>query len=260
MFLPMAPPLAEFLLRLAMGGIPAVKTLGQFFHPRLCTDVLLISEGARTPRTSTPTIGVVLCLLTDVLLILGGARTPWTSTQTIGVVLLRTPPHQIKSPSFRASRMPHRLFPLIPWIRRLLLLHCRSQPRFRLAPSFAPSNRRLRRPSQSLRAVRVQLGGVLNSIPSLKQTHPSRHPHHALAGSCHHLNLVVGPHHLFRFRSAASHHINQTPPPVLRFSTGGGLIPLLRLRLREPWLPPPHLWPRPLRALSPFPLIASRSP
>ena len=212
-FLPMAPPLAEFLLRLAMGGIPAVKTLGQFFHPHLRTDVLLIAEGARTPRTSTPTIGVVLCLLTDVLLILGGARTPSTSTQTIGVVLLRTPPHQIKSPSFRASRMPHRLFLLIPWIRRLLLLHCRSQPRFRLAPSFAPSNRRLRRPSQSLRAVRVQLGGVLNSIPSLKHTHPSGHPHHALAGSCYRLNSVVGPRHLFRFRSAASYHINQTLHP-----------------------------------------------
>ena len=61
-------PLAEFPLRLAMGGVPAVKTLGQLFRPRLRTDV----EGAQTPRTSTPTIGVVLRLLTDVLLISGG--------------------------------------------------------------------------------------------------------------------------------------------------------------------------------------------
>ena len=39
-------PLAKFPLWLAMGGVPAVKTLGQLFHPRLCMDVLLILEGA----------------------------------------------------------------------------------------------------------------------------------------------------------------------------------------------------------------------
>jgi hypothetical protein len=119
-----------------------------------------------------------------------------------------------------------------------------------LGGAFAPSNRRLRRPSQSLRTVHVQLGGVLNLIPSLKHMHPSGHPYHALAGSCHRLNMggslelvavsppipslpqlgmggtmvvsVVGPCHLFRLWSAASRHITQTPPPVLRFSMGGG--------------------------------------
>ncbi len=44
-FLP-STPLAEFPLWLAMGGIPAVKTLGQLFRLRLRTDLLLISEGA----------------------------------------------------------------------------------------------------------------------------------------------------------------------------------------------------------------------
>ena len=155
-----------------------------------------------------------------------------------------------------------------------------------LGGTLTPSNRRLRLPSQSLRTVRVQLGGVLNLIPSLKHMHPSGHPYHALAGSCHRLNMggslelvavspplpslsqlgmgdtmvvsVVGPRHLFRLWSAASLHITRTPPPVLRFSTGGDLIPLLRLR--EPRLPPPRLWLCPLRALSHFPLIASRSP
>jgi hypothetical protein len=65
----------------------------------------------------------------------GGARTPPTSTQAIGVVLLRTPPHQIKSPFIRASRMLRQLFPLIPRIWRLLSLCRRSRPQFRLAPS-----------------------------------------------------------------------------------------------------------------------------
>jgi hypothetical protein len=41
-------PLAEFPLRLAMGGVPAVKTLGQLLRPRLRMDVLRISEGARS--------------------------------------------------------------------------------------------------------------------------------------------------------------------------------------------------------------------
>ena len=41
-------PLAASPLRLAMGGIPVVQTLGQSFRPRLRTDVLLILEGARS--------------------------------------------------------------------------------------------------------------------------------------------------------------------------------------------------------------------
>ena len=53
-------PLAEFPFWLAMGGVPAVKTLGQLFRPRLRTDVLLILEGAqlrsvlRCTRTPPP--------------------------------------------------------------------------------------------------------------------------------------------------------------------------------------------------------------
>ena len=121
-----------------------------------------------------------------------------------------------------------------------------------LGGAFTPSNQRLCCPSQSLRAVRVQLGGVLNSIPSLKHTHPSGHPHHALAGSCHCLNMggslelvavspplpslpqlgmgdtmavsVVGPRHLFPFRSVASrlspHHLNSSTRSEM-FNGGG---------------------------------------
>ena len=37
--------LAEFPLRLALGGVPAVKMLGQLFPPLLHTDLLLISGG-----------------------------------------------------------------------------------------------------------------------------------------------------------------------------------------------------------------------
>ena len=40
--------LAEFPLRLAMGGTPAVTTLGRSFRPRPRTDALLILEGARS--------------------------------------------------------------------------------------------------------------------------------------------------------------------------------------------------------------------
>ena len=232
-------------------GRPGGKKAGSAFSSSLlygCTPHLV--GGSNSSDINTEHFGVVLRLLTDVLLISGGARTPRTSTQTIGVVLLRTPPHHIKSPSIRTSWMPRR--PFIPQIRQLLLLCRRSRPRFRQAPSpllrrqslpkvtlyssptlgmgglggaFAPSNQQLRCPSQSLCAVHVQLGGVLNSIPSLKHTHPSGHPHHALAGSCHRLNmggslklvavspplpslpqlgmgctmavLVVGPRHLF---------------------------------------------------------------
>jgi hypothetical protein len=84
-------------------------------------------EGARTPRTSTPTAGV-LRLLTDILLISGGVRTPRTSTRAIGVVLLLTPHCPIKSPPICASPMSRWFFPLIPRIRQLLLLRRRSRP------------------------------------------------------------------------------------------------------------------------------------
>ena len=53
--------LAEFPLRLALGGVPAVKMLGQLFPPLLHMDLLLISGGgAQTPQTSTRPIGEVL--------------------------------------------------------------------------------------------------------------------------------------------------------------------------------------------------------
>ena len=112
-----------------------------------------------------------------------------------------------------------------------------------LGGAFAPSNQRLSRLPWSLREVCVLLGGVLNSIPSLKNTH-----HHALAGSSHRLNMgcalapvavslplpslpqlgrggdmtvaVVSPHHPPQVGLAAFCHITQRHLPVLRFSTG----------------------------------------
>ena len=43
-------PLAAFLLRLAMGGVPVVTRLVQCCHLHLHTDVILISDGLR-PRS-----------------------------------------------------------------------------------------------------------------------------------------------------------------------------------------------------------------
>ncbi len=76
------------------------------------------------------------------------------------------------------------------------LLHRRLQsPELILSPSLplfmgglggalAPSDRQLSRLSTSLCKVCVLRGGILNSIPSLKNT-----PHHALAVSSHRLNM-----------------------------------------------------------------------
>ena len=53
-----------------------------------------------------------------------------------------------------------------------------------LGGPYAPSHRRLRRLSQSSCEVSILWGGVLNLIPSLKNT-----PHHALASSGHRLHM-----------------------------------------------------------------------
>lgn len=75
-----------------------------------------------------------------VILISGGARTPRTSTRPNGVVLHRVspPPHPVRSPSIHVSHMPRWRLPLLPWIGRLLdpppspstaSLSCRSRRR-----------------------------------------------------------------------------------------------------------------------------------
>jgi hypothetical protein len=152
-----------------------------------------------------------------------------------------------------------------------------------LGGPFAPSPWRLSCLSQSRCAVRILWGGVLNLTPSLKDTSP-----HPLAGPSHrqHMGgalalvavsplppsrplLVLGGimPGLLRFLSRPHPH-QRTPPPILRFSGGGGLISLtpykvqariLRsggaarlsplsqfttfpLLLGAPLLPPPRLW------------------
>ena len=84
------------------GGHPGGQDAGSTFSSLSSYGRTPHLGGARTPWTLIPIIGVVL------------RDSPWTSTQPVGVVLLQTPPHHIKSPSIRTSRMPCWLFPLIP--------------------------------------------------------------------------------------------------------------------------------------------------
>jgi hypothetical protein len=180
---------------------------------------------------------------------LGGSRQPsltWTAFRTTSsprASISGSPRAPLPTGTFLVCLLWRSTSPL-PLIHRFLNRIMSPSPPLDMGGGLggpsAPLPRRLSRLPWSLCAVRIRWGGVLNLTPSLKDTSP-----HALAGPGLLLRMggaltivavsplppsrplsVLGGINPGMLPFLLRPHPHRTPPPILRFSGGGDLIPL----------------------------------